>query len=136
VLGSIGHGHYMQPCVWDGVAPSMELFHKQVLGPTVNLVTVADIDEALACVHAAPCGLSASLYTEDRRCIERFRREARAEVLNLNTGGTGLRENGPWDLDWHTRWQTVHETAPGPIQAIPAHAAKGKPRPLTDWTGL
>jgi aldehyde dehydrogenase (NAD+) len=136
VLGPVGHGHYMQPCVWEGVVPSMELFHKQVLGPTVNLVTVADIDEALACVHAAPCGLSASLYTEDRRCIERFRREARAEVLNLNTGGTGLRENGPWDLDWHTRWQTVHETAPGPIQDAPVHAAKGKPRPLTDWTGL
>lgn len=136
VKGVIGHGLYMQPCVWDGVTPDMGIFQKETPGPTVNLSTVKNFDEAMACVHGAPSGPVASLFTEDRQAIARFKREARAGQLNLNTSATGPREHGVRDFDWHTRWQTVNSIASGPFQPAEPTGGPGKPRPKTDWSSL
>ena len=122
VKGHVGHGIYMQPCVWDGVTPDMGLFRHQVVGPTVNLSTFKTFDEAMASISEASCGLAISLYSEDRALIERFKRESRADITNLNATATdpaaclpftghGTRPGGHLAIEGFTRWQTSNDIA-------------------------
>jgi aldehyde dehydrogenase (NAD+) len=117
VKGNMGHGLYMQPCVWDGVRPDMGLFRNQVLGPTVNLCSCGDFDEALAWLQGTPCGAVTSLYTQDRALVGRFKREGTADIASINTltgdpearltyTGQGTHPGGQPSLEGFTRWQT------------------------------
>jgi aldehyde dehydrogenase (NAD+) len=147
VKGDIGHGVYLQPCVWDGVTPDMGLFQNQVLGPTVNLCTVRDFDEAMAWADRMPCRVSSSLYTQDRAWIERFKRETRADVAAINHigveattrqlfAGFGTRPGGQLALDGFTRWLAVSEAIAEdlPLAGWTAEACVGSLQ--TDWASL
>jgi len=145
VLGFIGKGHYMQPCVWSGVTPDMQLFQTEIYGPTVNLCTVDDFDQAMAYANGTPYGLSSSLYTENRGWIARFKREINAGMSSINNatscseaqqpfGGTGwsgngTREGGKWVIDSYTRWHAVNDDLSGRlrrarIDTVPVAATK------------
>ena len=132
VLGFVGKGHYMQPCVWSGVTSAMRLFQTEIYGPTVNLCTVDDFDQAMAYANGTPYGLSSSLYTGNRRWIARFKREINAGMSSINNattcteayqpiGGTGwsgngTREGGPWVIDSYTRWHAVNDDLSGRLR--------------------
>jgi len=146
VKGNIGHGLYLQPCVWDGVRPDMGLFRHQVLGPTVNLCAFGDFTEALAWIQGAPCGAVTSLYTQDRVLMGRFKRESTADIANINTltddpearltyTGQGTRPGGQPALDGFTRWQASNQED---LEEAPAEAAAGAPGAAihTDWDSL
>ncbi len=147
VKGDIAHGIYMQPCVWDGVKPDMGLFRNQVLGPTVSLTTFKDFDEAMAWTNATPCGPVISLYTHDHTWIERFKRETRADLANINTTaddpearlpftGHGTHPGGQLALDGFTRWQAVSDAH---VEAPPSEGAtssKASRSIQTDWASL
>jgi aldehyde dehydrogenase (NAD+) len=146
VRGNVGHGTYMQPCVWDGVRPEMGLFQNQVLGPTVNLTTFSDFDEALAWLSAGPRRPAISLYTQDRAWIERFQREVRTDLVQVNATvedaatrlpftGHGTSPGAQPALDGFTRWQTSNQDfAEGPPSEDEV-LAPGKPL-QTDWASL
>lgn len=154
VHGNISHGAYMQPCIWDEVTPDAWLFHNEVFGPTVNLCTVKDFDQALEYANGTPYGLASALYTENRTWVERFKRGTRAGLSSINTilgsdaarlpfggndwSGNGTRENGPWALDAYTRWQGISDDCSG--KNSPAQA-ETEPRPRTaakptNWEAL
>jgi aldehyde dehydrogenase (NAD+) len=153
VLGHIGHGTYMQPAVWDGVTRDMWLFQNEVFGPTVNLVTVNDFDEAMACANGTPYGLSSSLYTENRGWVEQFKLRIGAGMSSINnstTGaeahlpfggngwsGNGTRESGVWVLDAYTKWHAINEDASGKLQLAQIETDYGRAlaKP-TDWSQL
>jgi alpha-ketoglutaric semialdehyde dehydrogenase len=144
VRGNIGHGFYMQPCVWDGVKPEMELFRNQVHGPTVNLSTVTDMEGALTWTQGSP---AISLYTQDPTWIGRFQRENRADIVSLNTTvgdpstrlpftGHGTRPGAQLALDGFTRWQTCNGGSADEDQPEQGEVmAAGKPL-HTDWDSL
>ena len=143
VKGTISHGAYMQPCVWDGVTPAMGLFRNQVLGPTVGLSTCKDFDEAMAWTIGAP---AISLYTRDRAWIDRFQHECTADITRLNSAtddpetrlafaGQGTRPGSRLAFDGYHRWQAGISQPP----------AEGQPRTepgnlagsfKTDWASL
>lgn len=147
VKGHIAHGIYMQPCVWDGVTPDMGLFRNQVIGPTVSLSTFKTFDEAMTWINLTPCGPAISLYTQDRPSIERFKREGRADIANINTAaedpearlpfsGHGTRPGGQLALDGFTRWQAVSDDAvdgprPDGVENATTHSSI-----QTDWASL
>jgi len=146
VKGNIGHGLYMQPCVWDGVRPEMGLFRHPVLGPSVNLCTVKDFDEALSWLQGAPCGAVTALYSQDPALAGRFQREGSADIANLNTltedpearlafTGQGSRPGGQPALDGFARWQATNRLAPEEVPATPLSVAPG-PAIHTDWESL
>ncbi len=132
VHGHIVKGHYVQPCVWEGVTPGMKLFQTEILGPTVNLCRVESFDQAMEWANATPYGLASAIYTEDRALIERFKREIRAGLSSINNStsgseahvpyggmgwsGNGTREAGPWALDTYTRWHAVNDDVSRSLQ--------------------
>ncbi len=147
VKGVISHGLYMQPCVWEGVTPEMGLFRNQVLGPTVNLITFADFDEAMGWIQGTPCASAVSLYSKDQALIERFRRESQADLVSVNStvhnlearlafSGQGTRPGSRPAMADYLRWQAgaSHE----PVAKAPAPAPHGKVTAAltTDWASL
>ena len=147
VKGDIAHGAYLQPCLWDGVTPGMALFHHQAPGPSLNVCTVRDVDEALAWAALTPSRVSSSLYTQDRATLARFVREVRTDLVGLNRlageadgrlafTGLGTRPGLQPVLDHFTRWQTLEGNG-GEDFAIETPSAKPAATPLqTDWDSL
>nr|WP_320133656.1 aldehyde dehydrogenase family protein [uncultured Holophaga sp.] len=154
VLGEIGHGAYMQPCVWEGVTPEMQLFQQEVFGPTVNLCIAEDFDHALSLANGTPYGLSSALYTENRQHIDRFKRGIQAGMSSINNStigaeahmpfggvgwsGTNTREGGLWVLEHYTRWHGVNEDYSGRLQLaqIDTDYSSGTKYETTDWNAL
>jgi len=130
--GDAGRGVYATPRIFDRVQMSMRIAQEECFGPTVNLVEVDGIDEAIAAANATPYGLSSAVYTRDARTMLRFKEEIRAGMTSINnstTGaeahlpfggngwsGNGTRESGIWVLDAYTRWQAVNVDLAGALQ--------------------
>ncbi len=151
VKGFIGKGFYMQPCVWDEVAPSMRLFQTEVFGPTVNLSTVDSFEAAMAHANGTPYGLASSIHTENRDWIERFKREstsalcsindARGAELHLPFGGNGWSGNGALETGrrmeaGYTRWHAVYDSAEGAPCARVAESAGACHYDPSNWDRL
>lgn len=152
VKGTIDHGIYMQPALWDGVTKDMWLFQNEVFGPTVNLVTVADFEEAMACANGTPYGLSSSIYTENRQWVDQFKNRISAGMSSINnstTGaeahlpfggngwsGNGTRESGIWVIDAYTKWHAVNDDASGKLQLAQIETSYVETKAATDWAAL
>ncbi len=147
VHGNVGHGHYMQPCVWEGVTSAMGLFRHPVLGPTVNLTTFQTFDEAMAWITEAACGPANSLFTQDQALIARFVRESRADIANINStaanpvaslpfAGHGTRPGDQSAIGGFTRWQ--RSNVPMPPEAPSSQVETPAPASTlqTDWDSL
>jgi aldehyde dehydrogenase (NAD+) len=147
VHGNISHGTYMQPCVWDGVAPDMGLFRHQIPGPMVGLATFTDLGEALKWLSEAPCGSAISLYSQDSSSIERFQRESQADIARLNTTtddrktllsftGHGTHPGCQPALDRFSRWLAMKGDTPA--SSVPASVNPDVPASTlkTDWDSL
>lgn len=147
VKGDVSHGLYMQPCVWDGVTPAMGLFHNQVLGPTVNLVTCPGLAEALAWTQGTPSAFALSLYTQDHAAIQQFKREHGADVAGVNhpaaapglrlaLAGPGSRPGGRPGIDAFVRWEALCgvDLDDALLGAATIHPLEGSVK--TDWDSL
>lgn len=123
---------YGWPTVWEGVMPGMTLFTTEVFGPTINLVKVDGIDEAIATANAVDYGLSSAIYTNDREWAHAFKEGIEAGMSSINNttvgaeahmpfggvkgSGNGTRESGIWVIDFYTYWHGVNDDVSGKLQ--------------------
>jgi acyl-CoA reductase-like NAD-dependent aldehyde dehydrogenase len=130
--GNAENGLYATPRIFDRVRMNMRIAQEECFGPTVNLVEVDGLDQALAAANGTPYGLSSAIYTRDAGAMLRFKEEIRAGMTSINnstTGaeahlpfggngwsGNGTRESGIWVLDAYTRWQAVNVDLSGKLQ--------------------
>ncbi len=125
-------GYYGWPTVWEDVTPRMRLFHQEIFGPTINLVRVQGIEEAIEVANAVTYGLSSAIYTQNRQWAYQFKEYIQAGMTSINnstTGaeahmpfggvkgsGNGTRESGIWVLESYTYWQGVNDDVSGKLQ--------------------
>jgi acyl-CoA reductase-like NAD-dependent aldehyde dehydrogenase len=130
--GDAERGLYGMPRIFDHVRMDMQIAQQECFGPTVNLVEVDGLDEAIAAANATPYGLSSAIYTRDARAMLRFKEEISAGMTSVNNStigaeahlpfggngwsGNGTRESGIWVLDAYTRWQAVNVDLAGRLQ--------------------
>jgi aldehyde dehydrogenase (NAD+) len=130
--GDAANGLYATPRIFDKVRMNMRIAQEECFGPTVNLVEVDGLEQALAAANGTPYGLSSAIYTRDAGAMLRFKEEIRAGMTSINnstTGaeahlpfggngwsGNGTRESGIWVLDAYTRWQAVNVDLSGRLQ--------------------
>ena len=130
--GDAALGLYASPRIFDDVKMSMRIAQEECFGPTINLVEVDGLEEAIAAANGTPYGLSSAIYTRDARAMLRFKEEIGAgmtSITNSTTGaeahlpfggngwsGNGTRESGIWVLDAYTRWQAVNVDLSGKLQ--------------------
>lgn len=131
-VGDAARGLYVSPRIFDRVDPSMRIAQDECFGPTVNLIEVGSLDEAIAAATASRYALSAAIYTRDARAMLRFKEEVDAGMISVNGStigaeshlpfggngwsGNGTRECGVWVLDAYTRWQAVNIDHSGRLQ--------------------
>ncbi|HEV8247014.1 MAG TPA: aldehyde dehydrogenase family protein [Polyangiaceae bacterium] len=130
--GDAGRGLYATPRIFDRVRMDMRIAQEECFGPTVNLVEVDGLEQAIAAANGTPYGLSSAIYTRDAQAMLRFKEAIRAGMTSINnstTGaeahlpfggngwsGNGTRESGIWVLDAYTRWQAVNVDLSGKLQ--------------------
>ena len=131
-VGDADAGYYGWPTVWEGVTPDNRLFQREIFGPTINLVRVHGIEEAIKFANSVSYGLSSAIYTNNRLWAHQFRESIQAGMTSINnstTGaeahmpfggikgsGNGTRESGIWVLEHYTYWQAVNDDVSGQLQ--------------------
>ena len=141
-------GLFGTPTLWEA-AVGMRQFEQEIFGPTVNLVKVADLDEAIKAANAHPYGLSSAIYTNRRDWAYRFKTEIKAGMTSINNStvgaeahlpfggikgsGNGARESGVWVLDEYTYWQAINEEYSGKLQLAQMDTGYVSRKGSTDW---
>ncbi len=82
-------GYYIEPTVFDGVAPEARLAQHEIFGPVLSVITVRDFDEALTVANGTEFGLTGGVYSNDEKRLERAKREFHVGNLYLNRKITG-----------------------------------------------
>ena len=131
-VGDPAAGYYGWPTVWGEVKPDMRQFQHEIFGPTINLVKVNGIHDAVEVANAVDYGLSSAIYTANREWAYLFKDNIRSGMTSINnstTGaeahlpfggvkgsGNGTRESGIWVIDNYTYWHAVNDDLSGGLQ--------------------
>jgi 1-pyrroline-5-carboxylate dehydrogenase len=93
VEGALAHGHYVAPTV-ARLPLESTLFREELFVPLLAVGEVGSFEEAIAEANKADYGLTAGIFTEEPREIERFFDEVQAGVCyaNKRSGAT----TGAW----------------------------------------
>ncbi|QKZ23793.1 aldehyde dehydrogenase [Streptomyces chartreusis] len=83
ILGETG-GTYLEPTVFDGVAPTMRLAREEIFGPVLSVLAFDDLDEAVRLANATEYGLAAGLWTSDLSTAHRVSRALKAGTVWVN----------------------------------------------------
>jgi acyl-CoA reductase-like NAD-dependent aldehyde dehydrogenase len=79
-----GVGTYFAPTVIADVDSSMTCMTEETFGPTLPVIKVADENEAVRLANDSPYGLSATVWTADKRRGERLARRLEVGAVNVN----------------------------------------------------
>ncbi len=82
-------GYYIEPTIFDGVAPDARLAQHEIFGPVLAVISVGDFDEALEVANGTEFGLTGGLHSRDESRLERTKRDFHAGNLYLNRKITG-----------------------------------------------
>lgn len=82
-------GYYIEPTIFDGVAPDSRIAQHEIFGPVLSVISVSDFDEALDVANGTEFGLTGGVYSSDEQRLARARREFHVGNLYLNRKITG-----------------------------------------------
>ncbi len=141
--GEPGAGFYGWPTVWENVKPGMRQFQNEIFGPTINLVKVDGIQQAIDTANAVDYGLSSAIYTNNREWAHAFKDNIQAGMTSINNttngaeahmpfggikgSGNGTRESGIWVLEAYTYWHGVNDDVSGKLQLAQMDTAYVEP---------
>ncbi len=109
--GDCKRGFFYLPTVLGEARPAMRVAQEEILGPMVCLLSVPDLEGAIAVANGVRSALSVGLYTRDLRRAFQAAQELRAGHVALNApppGGTehsGLRGADP--AGPFTEWRSI-----------------------------
>ncbi|WP_433678257.1 aldehyde dehydrogenase family protein [Nocardia sp. CA-119907] len=124
VGGKAGPATFFEPTVLVGVDQSMVCVREETFGPTLPVIKVADEEEAVRLANDSAYGLSASVWTSDRRRGVRIARQLQSGAVNINDvmtnafmpavpmggwkdSGVGARSGGAAGIRKYCRPQTI-----------------------------
>jgi acyl-CoA reductase-like NAD-dependent aldehyde dehydrogenase len=79
-----GAGRFYEPTVLTGVDHSMKAMTEETFGPTLPIMKVRDVDQAVELANDSPYGLGASVWTKDADKGERIARRVEAGAVCVN----------------------------------------------------
>ncbi|MDZ7704709.1 MAG: aldehyde dehydrogenase family protein [Trueperaceae bacterium] len=143
---------YGWPTIWENVTPEMRQFQQEIFGPTINLVRVNGIQDALDTANAVDYGLSSAIYTNSREYAHQFKDQIEAGMSSINNttsgaeahmpfggvkgSGNGTRESGIWVLEAYTYWHGVNDDHSGRLQLAQMDTGYVEPQGEVDVASL
>ncbi len=141
-----GPGAFFEPTVLVDVEPSMRCMREETFGPTLPVMKVEDVEEAIRLANDSSYGLSASIWTRDRARGEQIARRLEVGAVNVNDmfvnvfaipipqggwkeSGVGARLGGAHGIRKYCRPQAITATRLAPRSELlwyPYTALKGK----------
>jgi len=82
-------GYFLEPTVFEGVAPDATLAQEEIFGPVLAVIKVPDFEAGLRVANATEYGLTGSVYSTDREKFDRARQEFHVGNLYFNRKCTG-----------------------------------------------
>ena len=79
-----GAGRFFEPTVLTGVTHEMRCMREETFGPTIPVMKVADVDEAVRLANDSEYGLQASVYTGDVKKGDAIARRLEAGSVTIN----------------------------------------------------
>ena len=139
-------GAFFEPTVLVDVDQSMSCMREETFGPTLPLMKVQNVDEAIRLANDSSYGLSASVWTQDRARGEQIARRLEVGAVNVNDmfanvvtfpipqggwkeSGVGARLGGAHGIRKYCRPQAITATRLTPRSELlwyPYSARKGK----------
>ena len=138
VLSDGGHarGNFYAPTIFGEVTPSMRIAQEEIFGPTVVIMPVQSMDQALEYANSTDYGLSLAIYTKDVNRAFRAMHELESGIVYVNAPtigaeiqtpfggvkntGNGHREAGTGALDEFTEWKSIFVDYSGRLQKAQA----------------
>lgn len=130
--GTLAKGYFYRPTLFSDVQPDMRIAQEEIFGPTLSVITIDSLDEAIAVNNNTKYGLSSAIYTQDVNRVQRAIRDVTTGILYINSGttgaeiqypfggtrgtGNGHREAGIAGLDVFTEWKVVYTDFSGKLQ--------------------
>jgi acyl-CoA reductase-like NAD-dependent aldehyde dehydrogenase len=85
-----GRGFFYEPTLFTNVSPDMRIAQEEIFGPSVSIITIRNLDEAIDVMNGITYGLSSAIYTNDIRnafeAVERI--QAGLTYVNSSTIGS------------------------------------------------
>ncbi len=85
-----GKGFFYEPTLFADVAPDMRIAQEEIFGPSISMITIKNLDEAIDVMNGITYGLSSAIYTNDIKnafeAVERI--EAGLTYINSSTIGS------------------------------------------------
>ena len=82
-------GWFVQPTVFDDVAPTAKLAQEEIFGPVLAIIRAKDYDDALRIANNTEFGLTGAVYSKNPSKLQRAREEFFVGNLYLNRKCTG-----------------------------------------------
>jgi aminomuconate-semialdehyde/2-hydroxymuconate-6-semialdehyde dehydrogenase len=83
--GRCAGGYFLEPTVFEGLAPDCRVNQEEIFGPVVTLTPFDTEEEALTWANSTVYGLSATLWTRDLDRAHRVGQQLHAGVVWVNT---------------------------------------------------
>jgi len=87
---------FYEPTVLAGVTRDMKIFREETFGPVAALITVGDVDEAIAVANDSDYGLSAGIITADEQRGLDVAERLETGMAHINDSSVNDEANAPF----------------------------------------
>lgn len=78
-------GHFLTPALFINSKNNMAINQNEIFGPIACVISVNDLDEAIAVANDTPYGLSSGIVTSSLSTSEHFQNNSQAGLISVNT---------------------------------------------------
>jgi len=86
LAGKWPHDCFLNPTVFEDVAPDMVIGRDEIFGPVASIMRVRTFDEAIETIHRNPFGNSAAIFTSNGKWARDFRYNVQCGNIGINIG--------------------------------------------------
>jgi aldehyde dehydrogenase (NAD+) len=89
-------GHFYKPTVFTNVKPEMKIAQEEIFGPSLSIISINSLEEAIKVTNDISYGLSSAIYTNNVRQAMKAAMEIEAGLTYVNSSTIGSEVHLPF----------------------------------------